>query len=72
MCLVPLAIVIFLLMRARVEPLYPRLPAWANNVMLLVYAAVAFYALGYLYIEYENVAIWRQGPTTPTTSWSAR
>lgn len=60
-CLVPLAIVIFLLMRAQAEPLYPRLPAWANNLALLVYAAVAFYALGYLYIEYENVAIWRQG-----------
>lgn len=59
--LVPLAIIVFLLLRHQQVWLYPKLPAAANHVLLLVYVAVCLYAMWYLYVEYDNVAIWRQG-----------
>ncbi len=62
--LVPLALVIQMLVMLQGELLYPRLPALANYALVLLYAAICFYAIAYFYVEYENIAIWRQGRYT--------
>ncbi len=59
--LVPLAVVIQLLIVLQERYPYPFLPPVLNHVLVLGYAGICFYALGYLNYEYENVAIWRQG-----------
>ncbi len=59
--LVPLALIIHMLIATREDWLYPHLPAAANYALLLLYIGICLYAIGYFYVEYENIAIWRQG-----------
>lgn len=59
--LVPLAVIVHLLMTLQQGYPYPRLPARLNYALVAAYIAVCLYAIGYLSLEYENVAIWRQG-----------
>jgi TRAP transporter 4TM/12TM fusion protein len=59
--LVPLALIIHMLIATREDWLYPRLPAAMNYGLLLLYIGICLYAIGYFHVEYENIAIWRQG-----------
>jgi TRAP transporter 4TM/12TM fusion protein len=59
--LVPLAIIIQLLIVLQERFPYPRAPAMVNYLLVLVYAGICLYAIGYLNHEYDNVSIWRQG-----------
>lgn len=59
--MVPLALVIQLLLMYRSGELYPRFPEKIRIGLVAVYIAICLYALAYFTIEYENVAIWRQG-----------
>lgn len=59
--LVPLALIIHMLIATQQDWLYPRLPARANHGLLILYVGICLYAIGYFYLEYENIAIWRQG-----------
>lgn len=62
--LVPLALVINMLVMYQSDWLYPRFSANVNRALILVYAGICFYAIGYFYVEYEQIAIWRQGRYT--------
>ncbi|MFW6076322.1 MAG: TRAP transporter fused permease subunit [Hyphomicrobiales bacterium] len=59
--LVPLAVIIQLLVVLQQRLPYPRAPAALNYLLVLAYAGICLYAIGYLNYEYENVSIWRQG-----------
>lgn len=59
--LVPLALIIHMLIVCQQDWLYPRLPASVNCGLLILYVGICLYAIGYFYLEYENIAIWRQG-----------
>ncbi len=59
--LVPLALVIHMLIVYQNEYLYPRLPKFINHILVALYISICFYAIYYFYLEYENIAIWRQG-----------
>jgi len=62
--LVPLAIIIQMLSLYQTELLYSRLPAWANHLLVAIYISILFYAIGYMSVNYEEIAIWRQGTYT--------
>jgi TRAP transporter 4TM/12TM fusion protein len=62
--LVPLAFAIQILVLYQSRYLYPRLPAAVNHLFVILYLGICLYAFGYLYFEYENVAIWRQAAYT--------
>src|SRR5690606_32011174 len=59
--LVPLALIVHMLIVTQQDWLYPRLPAGVNYALLTLYVGICLYAIGYFYVEYENIAIWRQG-----------
>jgi TRAP-type uncharacterized transport system fused permease subunit len=61
---VPIALLIQALVMYQDNYLYPRLPALLNHILILIYAGVCFYALWYFYMNYEQIAIWRQGRYT--------
>ncbi|WP_274423312.1 TRAP transporter permease [Chelativorans sp. YIM 93263] len=62
--LVPMALVIQTLVMHQNGGLYPRLPRWLNYGLVLIYAAACFYSVYYFYLNYEQIAIWRQGRYT--------
>ena len=62
--LLPIALVLQILFMYQKEPLYAWLPAWSNRTLVLLYVAICFYAFGYFWLYYEDVAIWRQGSYT--------
>lgn len=63
--LLPIALALQVLLMARErQSLYPRLPALAGRVLVVLYLAVCAYAFGYFYLYYEDIAIWRQGSYT--------
>ena len=62
--LLPIALVLQILFTYQKEPLYKRLPAIANHVLVVVYIGICVYAFGYFYLYYEDIAIWRQGSYT--------
>jgi TRAP transporter 4TM/12TM fusion protein len=43
---------------------YPRLPARANDAIIVLYIGVCLYAFVHFIREYEDIAIWRQGSYT--------
>src|SRR4029453_11784676 len=43
---------------------YPRLPARANDAIIVLYIGVCLYAFVHFVREYEDIAIWRQGSYT--------
>ncbi len=62
--LVPLALSLQILFHYRNEKLYPALPAVANHVLVAIYLAICAYAFVYFVINYEDIAIYRQGSYT--------
>ncbi len=62
--LVPLALIIQMLFLYQERYFYPRLPAAANHVLVLAYVGICLYAMYYLTVNYEDVAIWRQAAYT--------
>ena len=62
--LVPLALIIHMLIVYQNDYLYPSLPAIINHLLLILYIGICLYAIYYFYLEYENIAIWRQGSYT--------
>jgi TRAP-type uncharacterized transport system fused permease subunit len=69
--IVPIALAIHILFRYQEGPLYPRLPTIVNHLAVVVYLGICAYAFYYFYLHYEQIAIWRQGSYTRTTSSSA-
>ena len=62
--LLPIAILLQVLFLRQQNELYPRLPAAANNVFVALYAAICVYAFYYFYVNFEEIAIYRQGSYT--------
>lgn len=62
--LVPIALAVHILLRYQAEPLYPRLPRLANHGLAAAYVLICAYAFYYFYVNYEDIAIWRQGSYT--------
>lgn len=62
--LVPVALALQILFHLREERLYPKLPAIANHVLVALYLAICAYAFVYFLINYEQIAIYRQGSYT--------
>src|SRR5574341_503872 len=60
-----LALILQVLFMHRNGPLYPRLPAWASGVLVTLYIAICLYALYYFHVNFEEIAIYRQGSYTP-------
>src|SRR5574341_1367842 len=59
-----LALILQVLFMHRNGPLYPRLPAWASGVLVTLYIAVCVYAFYYFHVNFEDIAIYRQGSYT--------
>ena len=62
--LLPIGLVVHILFAYRQAYLYPRLPAAANHLLVGAYVAICAYAFYYLRVNFEDVAIWRQGSYT--------
>jgi TRAP transporter 4TM/12TM fusion protein len=62
--LVPLALALQILFTRQNGPLYPWLPAWANHALVAFYLGICAYAFAYFWVEYEQIAIYRQGSYT--------
>ena len=62
--LVPIALALQILFTIQQGRLYPWLPAWANHVLVVSYLAICTYAFAYFWVEYEQIAIYRQGSYT--------
>lgn len=62
--LLPIAILLQILFLRQQNELYPRLPAAANNAIVVLYAAICVYAFYYFYLNFEEIAIYRQGSYT--------
>jgi TRAP transporter 4TM/12TM fusion protein len=62
--LVPIALALQILFTRQNGPLYPRLPAWADHALVAIYLAICAYAFAYFWVEYEQIAIYRQGSYT--------
>lgn len=62
--LLPIALALQVLLMYREQPLYQRLPAMANHVLVFLYLAICVYGFVYFYLYYEDIAIWRQGSYT--------
>lgn len=62
--LLPIALVLQILFMYQGKLLYERLPRIANNLLVLVYLGICVYAFVYFLINYEDIAIWRQGSYT--------
>lgn len=62
--LVPFALALQVLFTVAHRPLYPRLPALANHILVAAYLAICVYAFAYFWVEYEQIAIYRQGSYT--------
>ncbi len=58
--LVPIALIIQMLVLYQQRYFYRWLPAMANHAVLILYLGICLYAMGYLTMEYEEIAIWRQ------------
>lgn len=62
--LVPIALVLQILFRYREGKLYAFLPTTANHVIVAAYIGICIYAFVYFLIDYEQIAIYRQGSYT--------
>lgn len=58
--MVPLALIIQILFHIQEGHLYPRLPRLANRILVALYIGICLYAMYYLTVNYEDIAIWRQ------------
>lgn len=59
-----IAITLQILFMYRQDYLYPFLPAAANHVLVALYVAICAYAFVHFHLEFEEIAIWRQGTYT--------
>ena len=62
--LMSIALILQVLFMHKNGPLYPRLPAWASGVLVMLYIAICLYALYYFHVNFEEIAIYRQGSYT--------
>ena len=62
--LVPVALTLQILFRYREGKLYPALPTAANHAIVAIYIGICIYAFVYFLVEYEQIAIYRQGSYT--------
>ena len=59
-----LAIVLQILFMYRDKDLYPFLPPAVNRALVVLYIAICAYAFIHFHLEFEQIAIWRQGSYT--------
>ena len=62
--LLPIALSLQILFMYQKEPLYKWLPAFANALLVVLYLGICVYAFVYFLVQYEDIAIWRQGSYT--------
>jgi len=62
--LVPIALLVQILFMYQEDYLYKRLPPMGNHILVACYAAICVYAFYHFWMEYEQIAIWRQGSYT--------
>jgi len=62
--LLPIALVVQILSLYQQDYLYKRLPPVVNRILLLLYIGICAFAFYHFFMEYEQVAIWRQGSYT--------
>jgi TRAP transporter 4TM/12TM fusion protein len=62
--LLPVALALQILIRYKRDYLYKRLPPIANHILVIVYLGICLYAFYHFFMEYEQIAIWRQGSYT--------
>ncbi|HXV79962.1 MAG TPA: TRAP transporter fused permease subunit [Candidatus Binatia bacterium] len=62
--ILPIALIIQILLMYQEAYFYKRLPPVVNHVLILFYVGICLYAFYYFYLEYEQIAIWRQGSYT--------
>ena len=62
--LLPIALALQILFMYQKAPLYERLPAIANYLLVALYLGICVYGFGYFWFYYEDIAIWRQGSYT--------
>ena len=62
--LLPIALALQILFMYQKEPLYKRLPAIANHLLVALYIGICVYGFVYFWFYYEDIAIWRQGSYT--------
>jgi TRAP transporter 4TM/12TM fusion protein len=59
-----IAIILQILFMYRQDYFYSFLPARLNDVIIAIYIAVCVYAFIHFHLEFEDIAIWRQGSYT--------
>lgn len=59
-----IAIILQILFMYRQGDLYPFLPVSVNRVLVAVYIGICVYAFIHFHLEFEEIAIWRQGSYT--------
>jgi TRAP transporter 4TM/12TM fusion protein len=59
-----IAIILQILFMYRQDYLYPFLPPAVNHVLVALYVAICAYAFVHFHLEFEEIAIWRQGSYT--------
>ncbi|MBE0557649.1 MAG: TRAP transporter permease, partial [Proteobacteria bacterium] len=62
--LVPVALTLQILSMYQKDYLYKRLPPIVNHILVVFYIGICAYAFYHFFIEYEQIAIWRQGSYT--------
>jgi TRAP transporter 4TM/12TM fusion protein len=62
--LLPIALVLQILFMYQNDYLYKRLPAAANHALVMLYIGICIYGFVYFLLEYEDIAIYRQGSYT--------
>ena len=65
-----IALILQILFMYRQDYLYSCLPARVNHVIVAIYIAICVYAFIHFHLEFEEIAIWRQGSYTRRTSSS--
>ena len=62
--LLPVALALQILLMYQRDYLYKRLPPIANHILVVIYLAICLFAFYHFMMEYEQIAIWRQGSYT--------
>lgn len=62
--LIPVAVILQVLFMYREDYLYKWLPRRVNDIIVVVYVAIALYAFWHFWWEFEEIAIYRQGSYT--------
>jgi TRAP-type uncharacterized transport system fused permease subunit len=67
-----IAIILQILFMYQQDYLYRFLPPAANHLIVAIYIGICAYAFIHFYLEFEEIAIWRQGTYTRRCSGSMR